>query len=131
MTDPGPGPSGPGNPGPGRMTTDLGLWPQGVRLVASAMVAADSEGRTGGVEGAPGAVPSLPKLSGPPRFTEGRARLVGAVFPPDGPFPGSPPGPPPDPGPPEAGDGPPRPGHPNPPSDPRPIPFPPPPVRPS
>lgn len=50
------------------MTTDLGRRPQGDRPVASAMAAADSEGRTGGVGLAPGAVPSLPKPLGPPRF---------------------------------------------------------------
>jgi hypothetical protein len=54
------------------MTTDLGLWPQGVRLAT-----ADSEGRTGGTAIAPGAVPSLPKPQlpnplGPPRFGDGR-----------------------------------------------------------
>jgi len=75
--------------------------------------AADSEGRTGGVGRAPGAVP----------FTLPRAKPL-PVFPPDGPFPGSPPTPPPDPGP-QAGDGPPRPGHPGPPPPPRPGPPPP------
>jgi hypothetical protein len=46
---------------------DLGLAPQGVRLA----VAADSEGRAG-ADPSPGAVPSMPKPLGPPRFGDGR-----------------------------------------------------------
>jgi hypothetical protein len=78
MTDPGPGPSGPGSPGPGRAApaeshqNPLGPRPQGEPPAASASVAADSEGRTGGVEGAPGAVPF--RLPEPPPFSIGVAR---------------------------------------------------------
>jgi hypothetical protein len=55
-------------------------------------------GRAVGADGA--ATFTLPNTRLLPRFAAGEHRLVGAVFPPDGPFPGSPPGPPPDPGPP-------------------------------
>jgi hypothetical protein len=58
--------------------------------------------------GGPVPRPQMPKPVGPPRFVAGERRLVGAVWPPEGPFPGSPPGPPPDPGP-RAGGPPPRP----------------------
>jgi hypothetical protein len=64
-------------------------------------VPGEGPGCKGRAEGALGAATfSLPRPSAPPRFAAGENRLIGGVFPPDGPFPGSPPGPPPDPGPP-------------------------------
>ncbi len=79
MTDPGPGPNGPGNPGPGRAhmppARQYPLSPGAVCPVSA---------------GGPGLTL--------PTFTEGEHRLVGRVWEP--PMPGSPPGPPPDPGPP-------------------------------
>jgi hypothetical protein len=74
MTHPPAGPSTPPPPsGPKHDTIfDLAASLGFQDLGRSASVAADSEGRAGGVVTAPGAVPSMPKPLGPPRFGDGR-----------------------------------------------------------